>query len=45
MPARLEKSSASEGAFSDDASTQDGAHIVRVTPGNVRIRNHDMGRT
>ncbi|HAG8628221.1 TPA: phage tail protein, partial [Escherichia coli] len=23
---------------------QDGAHIVRVTPGNVRIRNHDVGR-
>ncbi|EEW1187999.1 TPA: phage tail protein, partial [Escherichia coli] len=27
-----------------DAGAQDGAHIVRVTPGNVRIRNHDVGR-
>lgn len=38
------KSSASGDAFSDDAGAQDGAHIVRVTPGNVRIRNHDVGR-
>ena len=36
MPARLKKSSASGDAFSDDAGAQDGAHIVRVTPGNVR---------
>ncbi len=30
--------------WEDDAGAQDGAHIVRVTPGNVRIRNHDVGR-
>lgn len=38
------KSRVSGDAFSDDAGAQDGAHIVRVTPGNVRIRNHDVGR-
>lgn len=40
----VKKSSASGDAFSDDAGAQDGAHIVRVTQGNVSIRNHDVGR-
>lgn len=39
----LKKSSTSGYSFSDDAGAQDGAHIVRVTPGNVCIGNHDVG--
>lgn len=40
----IKKSSTSGYSFSDDAGAQDGAHIVRVTPGNVCIGNHDVGR-